>query len=127
MRDLIWTFDDGLPRFRHMKWKTVFDEQNSSNPLTMHFANPLFGLPIGEGTVDFETWLSKDEVWKRYRTLSQIAILEGEELERVKNEFFDAINAEGTVVDEHGRVAVHGRTLFAWTSRIPGEPLQSGG
>ena len=127
MRDLVWTFDDGLPRFRHLEWKKVFDEQNSGNPLMLHFAKSLFGLPMGEATVAFETWLSKDDIWKRFRTLSQIAVLEGEELERVRNEFFDAINAEETVVDEHGRVAVHGRTLFAWTSRIPGEPLKSGG
>ncbi len=127
MRDLIWTFDDGLPRFRHLKWKQVFDEQNSGNPLTLHFADPVFGLPIGEKTVAFETWLTKDDTWKRFRTLSQIAILEGDELDKVKEEFFDAINAEDTVVDEHGRVPVHGKTLFAWASRVPGEPMKSGG
>ena len=127
MRDLIWTFDDDLPRFRHEKWKQVFDEQNASNPLTLHFANPIFGLPIGETTIDFETRLSKDDIWKRFRTLSQIAILQGDELERVKTEFFEAINADETEVDEQGRVAVHGRTFLAWASRIPGEPLRSGG
>lgn len=127
MRDLIWTFDDDLPRFRHLKWKQVFDEQNSSNPFKLQFADPIFGLPIGEDTVAFETWLSKDDIWERYRTLSQTASLEGEEFERVRKEFLEAIDAEDTTVDEQGRVPVHGRTLFAWASRIPTDPMKSGG
>jgi len=127
MRDVTWTFDDNLPRFRHQRWKDVFDEQNRSDPLRLQFADPMFGLPIGESSVNFETWLSKEDVWKRYRTLSQIAVLSGEELEKVKKTLFDALNSEETQTDEQGRVAVHGKTFFAWTSRIPGEPLKSGG
>ncbi|KIW51204.1 hypothetical protein PV05_09946 [Exophiala xenobiotica] len=127
MRDVVWTFDDEQPRFRHEQWRKVFDEQNRSNPLTLHFADPLFGLPLGEDSVEFETWLSKDDIWSRLRTLSQIAVLEGEELDKVKKTFFDSINAEETETDEQGRVAVHGRTVFFWTSKIPAEPLRSGG
>ena len=127
MRDLIWTFEDDQPRFRHEKWKKVFDDQNSGNPLTLHFADPLFSLPIGEGSVEFENWLSKEDIWRRFRTLSQIAVLEGEELDRVRKQFLDAIDAEDTVSDESGKVAVHGRTFFAWATRIPSEPLKSGG
>jgi len=127
MRDVIWTFDDDHPRFRHGKWRQVFEEQSRSDPLTVQFADPLFGLPLGEDYVPFETWLSKDAIWSRLRTLSQIAVLEGDDLERVKKTLFDAVNSAGTKTDEQGRVAVHGRTFIAWTSRIPGEPLQSGG
>ena len=127
MRDVIWTFDDQQPRFRHGRWKQVFDEQNKSNPLTLHFADPLFSLPIGEATEEFETWLPKEDIWKRLRTLSQLAILEGEELEKVKKTFDDAINSDETVIDDQSRVPVHGKTYLAWTTRIPGEPLKSGG
>ena len=127
MNDVIWTFDDEKPRFRHEKWKAIFDEQNESNPILLHFADPLFGLPIGENTEEFETWLPKDAIWGRLRTLSQLAILEGSDLQKVKKTFEDAIDSPETVKDEQGRVAVHGRTYFAWTSRIPGEPLKSGG
>jgi hypothetical protein len=126
-RDLIWTFDDDNPRFRHEKWKAIFDEQAAGNPLTLHFSDPLFSLPIGEGSVAFENWLSKEDIWKRLRTLSQLVVLEGDGLERVSNEYLDAINAEDTVTDEDGRVAVHGRTFFAWSTKIPPEPLKSGG
>jgi len=102
----------------------VFDEQLKSNPLTLHFADPIFSLPLGEGSVPFQSWLSKEDTWKRYRTLSQVAILEGEQLEQVHKEFSKAID---TAEEKDGKIAVHGRTFFAWTSRIPGEPVRSGG
>lgn len=116
MRDLVHTFQDDTPRFRENKWKQVFDEQNRSNPLSLHFANPIFGLPIGEETLEYVHHLTVDEIWSRLRTLSQFAILEGEELEKVKSVFFDAVKDEQA--DEHGRipfVAVHisfGRAEF---------------
>lgn len=84
----------------------------------------MFSLPLGEDSVPFETWLSKEDTWNRYRTLSQIAVLDEQELERVQKEFFKAID---TAEMKDGKVAVHGRTFYAWTSRIPGEPLRSGG
>lgn len=124
MRDIVHTFKDGTPRFREEKWKQVFDEQNRSNPLTLHFANPIFGLPIGEGDVAYEQRLHKDAIWSRLRTLSQFAVLEGEELERIKKTFFDAAEAEEQ--DEEGKIAVHGRTWYFFTSRIPDEPLKGG-
>ncbi|RMZ89111.1 hypothetical protein DV736_g3665, partial [Chaetothyriales sp. CBS 134916] len=81
MRDVIWSFDDAMPRFRHEKWKQVFDSQSSSGD------DPLFSLPLGEGIEEFETWLSKEDIWNRVRTLSQLAILEGEELRKAASPF----------------------------------------
>jgi hypothetical protein len=127
MREVVWTFEDNQPRFRHEKWKQIFDEQNASNPISMHFADPIFSLPIGEASVEFQNSLPKDVIWKRIRTLSQFAILEGDELGKREAEFFEAINSSDTSVDKDGNVAVHGRTFFAWTSRIPDVPLRSGG
>jgi hypothetical protein len=143
IRDLTWSFDDDMPRFRHEKWRKCFDDQLASSPPSLTSADPLFSLPLGEGSVKFETWLSRDDVWQRYRTLSQIAVLEGEKLEvrdnyirmyhgaetrqEVKKAFFDAINEKDLLEDDQGRVAVHGQTFFAWTSRIPGQPRRSGG
>ncbi len=127
MHDVVWSFEDGSTRFRHEKWRQVFDEQNASNPLTLHFANPLFGLPLGEDSVEFTSWLGKEDLWARLRTLSQLAVLEGEELEKVRRTFEEGLKAEGTETDEDGRIAVHGKTVFCWTSKIPGEPIISGG
>lgn len=82
LRDLIWTFDDERPRFRHERWRQVFDRQTKSTPIfTTKAANPLFSLPIGEEQIPFTVSLSKEDLWKRWRTLSQIAILDGDDLE----------------------------------------------
>ncbi|ETI26992.1 hypothetical protein G647_10091 [Cladophialophora carrionii CBS 160.54] len=127
VKEIVWTFADDSPRFRHEKWRQVFDDQNASNPLSLHFADPLFGLPLGEGSVEFTTWLPKEDIWGRLRTLSQLAVLEGEELEKVRRRFEEGLESDGTQVDDAGRIAVHGRTVFFWTSKIPAEPLKSGG
>lgn len=81
IKKVTWRYSDDTPRFREEKWKETFDNQLKSSPLTIQTANPLFSLPIGEDHNKFETWLSKEAIWDRYQTLSQIAILKGEELE----------------------------------------------
>ena len=80
MKDIVWSCDDQQPRFRHEKWRQVFDKQISSNPFTIQAADPFFSLPIGEGSTEFVYWLHPEAIWERFRSLSQIAILEGEEL-----------------------------------------------
>ncbi|EXJ79274.1 hypothetical protein A1O3_08776 [Capronia epimyces CBS 606.96] len=120
MRDIIWTFDDNSPRFRHQKWRKVFDDQSNSSTL-------LFNLPLREGSVDFETRLPRETIWSRLRTLSQLAILEGQGLEKVRKTFIESVNSGETETDESGRIAVHGRTVFFWTSKVSAEPPKSGG
>lgn len=82
LNDFIWTFKDNTPRFRNSQWKGIFDNQIKSTPLTITaFASPLFSLPLGEDEVKWTVWLTKEKIWDRFSTLSQIAILEGEALE----------------------------------------------
>lgn len=77
--DLIWTFDDNEPRFRHEKWRQVFDDQIKSTPLSLIKANDQYwSLPLGEHQEEYQVWLSKEQVWERYNTLSQISSLEGD-------------------------------------------------
>jgi len=122
MREVVHTFQDETPRFREGKWKQVFDKQGGIgiDPLA-----PKFSWPIGEGSVEYEHRLRLDAIWSRLKTLSQIVILEGDELEKVKRAFFDA--AETEQADQDGRIAAHGRTYFFWTSRLPDESSGSGG
>jgi hypothetical protein len=127
VRDLTWTFDDNKARYRHEQWRQVFDDQLKSNPLSINAADPLFSIPLGQGSVPFEIWLTKEDLWKRYRTISHMAVLDGEKLEQMRKAFDDALDAKDVQTDEQGRVAVHGYTVFAWTTRIPGSPLRSGG
>lgn len=80
MKEIVWSLDDEHPRFRHEKWRQVFEKQVSSNPFTIQAANPLFSLPLGEGSIEFTDWLRPEAVWDRFRSLSQIVVLEGDEL-----------------------------------------------
>lgn len=71
IHDLTWSFDNDAPQFRDQKWPMCFDDQLASTPFSLTTsADLLFSLPLGEGNVKFEVWLTKDEVWKRYTTLS---------------------------------------------------------
>lgn len=144
MRDLIWTFDDDRPRFRHGKWRQVFDQQTKLTPiLTTKSTDPLFSLPIGEDHIPFTVWLSKEDLWKRWRTLSQIAILEGEALkvgtvtipshvsqrrltktsQKNRAAFDEILSGDDVEKNDDGFIAVHGNTVLAWTSKIPASSL----
>lgn len=82
IHDLTWTFDDNEPRFRHEQWRQVFVNQIKSTPLSLiKAADPLFALPLGEHHERWEVRMSKEKLWERYSTLSQVAIQEGEALE----------------------------------------------
>ena len=123
-QDLIWSIaeegDDKEPRYRHMEWKKVFDEQVKKTPLSLLVASDdqMFSLPIGEHEEPFETSLPPEKAWERYATLAHIAVLEGEKLAKTKQTFMDAVNAEK---DANGNVTVHGYTHAIWTSKIPEE------
>lgn len=80
LKDIMWSYDDQHPRFRHQAWRKVFEKQLSSTPFTIQAADPLFSLPLGEDSVEFSHWLSPEAIWKRFHSLSQIAVLEDDEL-----------------------------------------------
>ncbi|KAL8874493.1 MAG: hypothetical protein Q9174_000186 [Haloplaca sp. 1 TL-2023] len=89
MKDLMWSYDDQQPRFRHEKWRQVFDKQ--------------------------------------FHSLSQIAILDGAELVKVKEKVFAALNAPEAERNGAGELPLHGRVVYAWTTAVPGAPLKNGG
>jgi hypothetical protein len=74
--------------------------------------------------VPYKVWLTREAAWERMRTLGQIAVLEGDELAKVKARCEKAFNLSGTETDGD-KVALHGRTVIAWTSHIPEMPLRS--
>jgi len=80
IKSITWSLDDDHPRFRHEQWQQVFENQLQSTPFSIQSADPLFSLPLGKDSVEFTYWLSPEAVWERYHSLSQIAVLEGEEL-----------------------------------------------
>ena len=141
LRDITWSFDDDEPRFRHDVWRDVFDEGLKSTPLTIQRANPLFSLPLSEEIFRWTAWLAKDALWERYHTLSQIAVLEGEDLkvggerrpekdsellistQAVNAKVYSAMERDDVERTKTGKVKIHGRTALYWTNAIPGAPL----
>lgn len=94
----------------------------------------------------FTHWLSGEAVWERYHTLSQFAVLEGQELavspmrllsnsrdiwlttvKDMKKKVFEATAGPDVETNENGDIAVHGQTFSAWTTAVPGAPLKNGG
>lgn len=60
----------------------MFENQVKSTPLSIAMAaDPLFSLPLGEEEIKWTVWLSRENIWKRFRTLGQVAVLDGNALE----------------------------------------------
>ncbi|KAI0446835.1 S-adenosyl-L-methionine-dependent methyltransferase [Xylaria telfairii] len=123
LNDYILGFDDGLPRFRHQKWQEVFERQAPASPLQAirnTFADhlPRFSLPLGENTVKWTMWLSEEALWARINTLSQIAVLKGEEREAAIKKFKEILQGNDVERNGKGEITIHGVTYFAWTDRL---------
>ncbi|OTB11823.1 hypothetical protein K445DRAFT_209782 [Daldinia sp. EC12] len=123
LNDFIWSLDDGLPRFRHQKWKEVFDQQLPGNPIqvikdTFTDRLPRFSLPLGEDSIKWTVWLSEEALASRLNTLSQIAVLKSEEREAWVKLFKETIQGDDVERNEKGEIAVHGVTFFTWTDRL---------
>ncbi|KAI1775633.1 S-adenosyl-L-methionine-dependent methyltransferase [Hypoxylon cercidicola] len=123
LNDFICSLDDGLPRFRHQKWKEVFDQQLPTNPVqaikdTFTNSLPRFSLPLGEGNTKWTVWLSEEALASRLNTLSQIAVLKGDEREAFVKLFKEIVQGDNVERNEKGEIAVHGQTFFFWTDRL---------
>ncbi|CZT09742.1 hypothetical protein WAI453_007001 [Rhynchosporium graminicola] len=122
MKEFVAHQKDGVYRFRDMKWKEAFDQQQDTNPLetlkdivTQNL--PSFSLPLGEEHIKWTVWLSDENVWARYCTLSQVANVSEEKKEAFRKELFAAMKEHGER-NEKGEVALHGKTFLFWTSRV---------
>jgi hypothetical protein len=106
------TTDDNAPRFRNEKWRAIFAEQSPK------LVAGDGGTVLSEDEVRWTSWLKKEDLWKRWRTLSQIAILQGDALQEARTFFDDAVDDPSTQRDQQGRIAVHGVTIVAWARKI---------
>ncbi|KAK6613898.1 methyltransferase C25B8.09 [Botrytis cinerea] len=123
LKDIVESSEDDLPRFRHGKWKDVFEDQLDSTPLqtlkdTFTQDLPKFSLPLGEDHVEWTVWLSDEAIWNRFGTLSAIAVMELEKKEQVKQKVLGSLKGMDAERNENGEVALHGKTYFFWTSRV---------
>ncbi len=123
LREILKSLDDGLPRFRDMKWKEVFENQIDQTPLqtirdTFNQNLPRFSLPLGQGNVKWTVGLTEEGIWARFLTFSQIANLEQSEREKVKQQVLEALKGDEVERNAEGEIQVKGMTYFAWTSRV---------
>lgn len=129
--ELVWQVSeesgDDVPRYRHMEWKKIFDEQVKKTPLSLIIADQdqLFSLPIAEHKEPFQVALPAEQCWGRFATLGCVAVLEGERLEKTKKTFMDAISASDVDKDADGNIIMHGYAHVAWTTKIPSEGRES--
>lgn len=54
----------------------------------------------------------------RLRTLSQVAILQGEDKEKFDKTFYDIVRGPEVERNEEGLLPLHGGTVVAWTRRV---------
>ena len=123
LKEIVAGLEDGHPRFRHLKWREVFERQQDTTPLqalkdTFTQNLPRFSLPIGEEDVKWTVYLKDEDVWSRYSTLSQIANQTGSRKEEIRKMVLEALKDDSTERNERKEVAVHGVTHLVWTSRI---------
>ena len=71
MKSIMWSFKDTNDRFRHQKWREVFEKQNPHDLL--------FSLPLSQEKTEWTVWLDKEAIWDRFSTLSDIAVLDSQE------------------------------------------------
>ncbi|KAH8815174.1 S-adenosyl-L-methionine-dependent methyltransferase [Xylogone sp. PMI_703] len=110
VKDIVAATEDSHPRFRHLKWKAIFEQQQASS-------HPLFA-PLEEHNIKWTVWLTDDALWQRITTLSHIQVLEEPKFSEVKQEVFDILKGADVERNEKGEIAVHGVTYIVWTSKI---------
>ncbi|KAI1078290.1 S-adenosyl-L-methionine-dependent methyltransferase [Whalleya microplaca] len=123
LNDFVHSLDDGLPRFRHLKWREVFEQQMPTSPVqvikdTLFDHMPKFSLPLGEHSMKWTVWLSEEALWSRFNTLSQVATLKGEAREAAVRIFQEAIHEDDVERNEKGEILIHGITHLVWTDRL---------
>jgi len=110
LRQHLFSLDHLAPednvRFRNGIWRNAFKDAAE------------FGK-LNEGSVEWTVPLGKEELWKRFRTLSQIAAMEEgtKELAETRSVFDQAIDGEGTEVDQDGKIVVRGSTIYCWAEK----------
>lgn len=96
----------GQPRFRDDVWRQVFNGQT------------LFSTPLDEEKTPWTVWLELEALWDRVNTLSQVAILEGEERTSFRKRFDDIVKGGDAEWNGKHEVGVHGVTFYTWTSKV---------
>ncbi|CAO0791058.1 unnamed protein product [Mucor circinelloides] len=75
LRNCYEEYDEGVPQFRKMKWRQVFDTEK---------AKSLFSLPYKSELFKHDYWVPKQDIWRRVLSKSYIASLDAPQQEALK-------------------------------------------
>ncbi|KAF1974696.1 putative 2-heptaprenyl-1,4-naphthoquinone methyltransferase [Bimuria novae-zelandiae CBS 107.79] len=108
LKAIIRSLPNPINLYRELKWKDVL--QSDQQRFFVH--------PLRERDLAYETAFSRESIWDRFATMSQVSKLEGEELQALKDRVFDALQGEDVVEDAEGKLRYHGRTVWYWTFHL---------
>lgn len=66
----------------------------------------------------FQEWLTKDRLWDRVNTLSQVVTLQGESKEAFRARFDDILRDGDGKWNAKGEVEFHGVAVYVWTASL---------
>lgn len=108
--EYIWTFDSGVPQYRHQRWRNALSE-----------SQPYFKHPYGEDHFLFEVEIGRDEVWPYWRSRSFITALSDTKQQEVRLVIEGIVMRDDIPKEDLGKdgvklVARRG-THIVWTER----------
>lgn len=77
----VWTFDGGVPQYRHQRWRTALANQ------------PYFAADLQEEHFLYEVHIRREDVWPYWRSRSFITALPADEQDQIRA-FIEAVLAE---------------------------------
>ncbi|OAG08166.1 S-adenosyl-L-methionine-dependent methyltransferase [Paraphaeosphaeria sporulosa] len=108
LKVIIRSLPNPINLYRELKWKDVLRPEQQQ----------LFEWPIKEEELAYNTRLSREHIWDRFATMSQISSLKGGELQAMKDRVLEALTGDDVDEDEEGNIGWHGRTVWYWTFPI---------
>ncbi|KAF2444985.1 S-adenosyl-L-methionine-dependent methyltransferase [Karstenula rhodostoma CBS 690.94] len=108
LKAIIRSLPNPINLYRELKWKDVLRPEQQQ----------LFEWPLREDEIAYETRLSRDQIWERFATMSQVSSLKGDELQAMKDRVFETLTSDDVEEDEEGNIKWHGRTVWYWTFPI---------
>lgn len=106
LREVIWSLDDGQPRFKSEHWQTAFLDRTSES---------LFQLPLESKTWKMDKWIGATELENRIFTYCMLLNASTEKRERYRKRIRCILN-DGMDIGK-GQLYMHSSTVAAWTRK----------
>ena len=86
LKEIIRLNDVEDARAGHKKWQDLFERPSKAPGYPKGAAQSLFSVPVENSMILWTVWMSKNDIWNRYKTLSQIASLDAKGQEVIHQE-----------------------------------------